>query len=568
MAQTTALGEKRMGLSASRKEDYNKLILAIQRGDLDDIEELLSTGLKINKPVDSTSLLYNAVEGGHVNVVKLLINCGSDVNIGRINDSVVANLMPSTMYEIDSPLHLACKLGHVDIVLELLSCGVDVNRTNQYGMTTVWKMAAEGKHDMLKLLLRHPNVDVALPSGDNCIPQLNSHTTPLIMAARESHDAVATLLCQHPSNDVNRADTQGRTALHYAAFNGNDQMTAMLLWRGAKIDSVDEDRVTPLYTACKHGHTDIVKRLLVAGADTSIAIRTDSSNNGFSPLHIAVFQGHMDVVRLLCDFNPEMIDMSTAKEKTPLILACYAGRRDVVLFLLQRGANSNVTDAFHQTPLLYALSHGIQAEASKSIFNDDKNDKVPKDQIRLDDVSRNQSPFSLYNEFDLRDDINNNDDISILELLIRHGADVNTLDIHQRSVGFYSITKGTLPQCVMMMKYGADIHPFDIVSFSKMANCDKLKALIQIDLRFRNVAKMCCKHQDIERTLERSLEHELTNPPSLKVQCRHVIRKTLLLKQNGALHKQTQELPIPKLLKWYILLNDVCNQFDVASKYT
>ncbi|XP_033742446.1 ankyrin repeat domain-containing protein 50-like isoform X2 [Pecten maximus] len=554
-----------MGLNTSRTEDYADLFLRIQRGDLDDIQQHLSTGIQINKQVDSTSVLYRAVKSGHVDVVKLLIDCGCDVNIGRTNESLVSKLLPSTLYEIESPLHRACELGHVDIVLQLLSAGADVNRKNQYGMTAVWKMAAEGKFDMLNLLLQHPNVDVALPSGDNSIPAMNSHTTPLIMAARKSHDAVAELLCQQCSNDVNRTDGQRRTALHYAANNGNDEMTAMLIQRGANIDCVDEDGVTPLYTASKHGHTAIVRRLLTAGADISTSTSTESASPGFYPLHIAVFHCHIDVVRLLCDACPEMVDVRTTTEKTPLILACYTGRRDIVLLLLKCGADPNVKDSLHQTPLLYALSQGLQMDQNRNINAENKNDQVAKSQLSVNDCSPIPNNFIGYSSYDYVDD---DDDVSVLERLILYGADVNTLDVHQRTFGFYSITKGTLSQSVVMMKYGAPIHPFDPITFSKMENCDKLKALIQIDLRFRNVARICCVNQLLQPTLEQYLEKELTKPASLKAQCRHMIRKDLLSKQLGALYKQTQELPLPKLLKWYILLNDICNQFDVSSKYT
>ncbi|XP_021339218.1 serine/threonine-protein phosphatase 6 regulatory ankyrin repeat subunit B-like isoform X2 [Mizuhopecten yessoensis] len=472
------------------------------------------------------------------------------------------------MFVTESPLHLACELGFVDIVLELLACGADVNRTNWYGMTAVWKMAVQGKLDILNLLLQHPDVDITVPSGDSCCPTIQSHTTPLIMAARESRTEVAALLCQHSSSDVNLTDRQGRTALHYAACNGNDEMTAILIQGGASSNSVDEDGITPLYTACKHGHTAVVRRILLAGADKSISMSSRSNNNGFYPLHIAVLQCHIDVVRLLCHTNPAMVDTRTVTGKTPLILACHNGRRDIVLFLLRCGADPNANDSFHQTPLLYALSHGIQKDTFKHISTDDKHGNIYKDQLSLDGDSTNNNPRYSDHEVVAVDEDNNEDDFSILEHLIHYGASVNTMDIHQQTCGFYSITKGTLPHCVVMMKFGADIHPFDPHSFSKMANCEKLKALIQIDLRFRNIAKTISVEQLLDPALERYLEHELMNPPSLKVQCRHAIRKTLLRKQFGALHKQTQELPIPKLLKWYILLNDICYQFDVPSKYT
>ncbi|XP_069129669.1 serine/threonine-protein phosphatase 6 regulatory ankyrin repeat subunit B-like isoform X2 [Argopecten irradians] len=538
-----------MGVGTSRTEDLDDFLRAIERGDMDDIQRYLSSGIK----VDSATALYKAMESGHVDVVKLLINSGCDINKGIINES---------------PLHHACQLGYVDIILELLSSGVDINRRDQYGMTAVWAMATAGNVNILRHLLQHPDVDVSLPSGDNSVPAVHSHTSPLIMAARQSHNAVADLLCQHHSNYVNFTDAQGRTALHYAACNGNDVMTSLLLERGAGIDCVDEDGVAPIYTASKHGHTTVVQKLLDSGANVSTPAVTCSTNSGFCPLHIAVFNGHFDVVRLFCDSSQSLVDVRTVSQKTPLILACYTGRRDIVLLLLKYGAEPNVKDSLHQTPLFYALSQELQAYNRNKVHSpciDNNNDKDSKSHQTLNNNCQISQQCIGNGDPGIVDD---DDDISVLEHLILFGADVSSLDVNQRSFWFYGIMKGTLSQCVVMMKYGAHIHPFKPITFSKMDNCDKLKALIQIDLRFREVARLCCCTRRLSPDLKRCLEEALANPPSLKVQCRHIIRNNLLSKKFGVLHKQTQELPIPKLLQWYILLNDVCNQFDISSKYT
>src|SRR5688500_9982707 len=62
----------------------------------------------------------------------------------------------------------------------------------------------------------------------------------------------------------------GFTALHYAAFFGQEEAARILLERGAQVEVVARNesiRVTPLHSAASGGHAAIVKQLLEAGAD-------------------------------------------------------------------------------------------------------------------------------------------------------------------------------------------------------------------------------------------------------------------------------------------------------------
>lgn len=56
--------------------------------------------------------------------------------------------------------------------------------------------------------------------------------------------------------------------------------------------------------------------------------------NLFSPLHIAAFKGHLNIVELLVMFKPSMIDWENKYKRTALLTAAVKGKADVVKYLL------------------------------------------------------------------------------------------------------------------------------------------------------------------------------------------------------------------------------------------
>src|SRR5678810_748083 len=105
-------------------------------------------------------------------------------------------------------------------------------------------------------------------------------------AMQGNKDAVRTLLKQ--GADVNAAQGDGMTALHWAAARGDANQVTMLVYAGARLEaSTRNGNYTPLLLAARSGRASAVKALLKAGANAMAA----SSAGGTTPLHFAASIG-------------------------------------------------------------------------------------------------------------------------------------------------------------------------------------------------------------------------------------------------------------------------------------
>ncbi|HEX7283182.1 MAG TPA: ankyrin repeat domain-containing protein, partial [Vicinamibacterales bacterium] len=110
-------------------------------------------------------------------------------------------------------------------------------------------------------------------------------------AARGDREAVRTLLKK--AADVNAAQGDGMTALHWAAMNGDTELAQMLLVAGANVRSTTRlGTYTPLYLASQQGHAAVIQALIKAGADVKAG-----TPNGTTPLMVAAASGEVEAVK-------------------------------------------------------------------------------------------------------------------------------------------------------------------------------------------------------------------------------------------------------------------------------
>lgn len=147
--------------------------------------------------------------------------------------------------------------------------------------------------------------------------------------------------------DVNAAQGDGMTALHWAAETGNRALAEMVLHAGAHTGVVTRlGDYTPLHLAARNGRAEVVRLLVDAGAD----LEAPTATGAVTPLHFGAASGNPAVVQALLDGGADVEAVETVRGQTPLIFAASAGRTDVVRLLLAAGADPTRTTTVVDIP--------------------------------------------------------------------------------------------------------------------------------------------------------------------------------------------------------------------------
>lgn len=340
---------------------------AASRGHQNALLLLLHCGANINQAnIDKNTPLHMAVNNGHLNCVKALIyfaeHSRRKVNINCVNDS------------LNTPLHLAAKWGYEGIARLLIENGAEPSLQNRYNKT-----AFDYAHNLKILhLLKSctPNLYEYIHITSTDVKALNCNDKSLVLKVQpkttessnvtkavenlklierilkaisygdvklacfymninyaayvDMNDKPNCTLC-HPlcecqrckkktgsgtsDFDVNFADTNGFTALHYAARYGLDELCNILLLNKANINSRNKKGQTPLHIAALNNKILVIRLLLDNGANINAI---DLAGN--TPLHDVSAMGNIGAAKILLSYNPD-ITMQNAADKSALTLA-------------------------------------------------------------------------------------------------------------------------------------------------------------------------------------------------------------------------------------------------------
>src|SRR6476659_2263573 len=134
-------------------------------------------------------------------------------------------------------------------------------------------------------------------------------------AIAKDREAVKTLL--KSGADVNAAQGDGMTALHWAARNGDAELTQMLLFAGANVKATTRlGGYTPLMMAAEQGNADVIKALIAGGSDAKAA-----NTMGTTPLMLAARSGNPQSVTTLVENGGEIEAREKTFGETPLMFA-------------------------------------------------------------------------------------------------------------------------------------------------------------------------------------------------------------------------------------------------------
>jgi ankyrin repeat protein len=169
-------------------------------------------------------------------------------------------------------------------------------------------------------------------------------------AERRDRAAVRTLLTG--GVDVNATQSDGTTALHWAAYHEDAESAALLIKAGANVNAANRYGVPPLALACTNGNAAVVKLLLEAGADANATMK-----GGETVLMMAARSGSVDAVKALLVRGAKH-DARERRGQTALMWAAAEGHPAVVRALIEAGADINATLDSGFTPLFFAVREG------------------------------------------------------------------------------------------------------------------------------------------------------------------------------------------------------------------
>ena len=159
--------------------------------------------------------------------------------------------------------------------------------------------------------------------------------SPIADAAMHGDFDSVRILIQE-GEEVNAAQGDGMTALHWAAENGDIEMLEMLISAGANSEAVTRlGRYTPLHLASKIGKDASVVSLLRLGS----AVNPRTTTGAVTPLHFAASSGSQVAVKALLDYGADVDAKEQQWGQTPLMFAAAFNRTEAIELLVAHGAD-------------------------------------------------------------------------------------------------------------------------------------------------------------------------------------------------------------------------------------
>ena len=434
--------------ATSFDRNYYPFMIACSYGLQETVRSMVTTGINPSGSHEAfIRPLQLAVCGGHIGTARFLISSGVDVDAGGLG--------------VDRPIALAVKKGLLSIV-ELLIDGRA-------------RLDARGE-------------------GPWC--------SILELAILYQHESIVQLLLKRGA-DVETRDYLERTALSCAASTGNTAIVQLLLDYGADINAKNPREMTVLHIAADSGVRTVAEILLDHGAkqaDTSILLAKDE--DGRMPLH---YSTSSDVVNLFVTRGAE-INARDSQEATPLLEAARSGLEDVILALVELGADPQAKNNEQETMLSILEDSNniklIETLRQKGVDSGDNGSgrtalhwTVAFAEMRLARVvsveqkkghesraslvgSKHKYKAAIVQAIERGSDVNAKDNSGSTslhlairrwimtpqlhrqstDLLLKHGADANEQDRNGDTPLHLAAFSGFLKAVTLLIEFGADLH--------------------------------------------------------------------------------------------------------------
>ncbi len=290
---------------------------AAQAGNLAEVRRLLKDGADVNAALgDGTTALHHAAMRGDAEMVQVLLYAG-------------ANVRAQTRLGGYTALHLASQRGHDAVLAELVKAGADPNQPTQTGATPLMLASASGHVLAVKQL-------IANKADLNAREKANEQTALMFAAAFDRPEVVKVLV------EVGADTSLASTIVDVSTLITPEDALNEDLRRASQPPAAQQATPAPSADA----PPDIPG--LTRGYTYNELI---GKQGGLGAIHYAARQGSQASVAALVaggvDVNAPMASDGT----TPLLMSIINGHYDLAMFLLENGADPNLTSAAGAAPL-------------------------------------------------------------------------------------------------------------------------------------------------------------------------------------------------------------------------
>lgn len=322
------------------------------------------------KGMNDLSLLHMCSISNSIDCFKILLHelDGFDINS-------VDNLQRTC-------LHLAACTQNSKIIEQLIKAGADVNLSDSFGRVALHYACIVCDLSCIKALLNKDTVlDVVDTNG--CTPfhyAAAYNENPDVMVYlfeagcnKGARDAKGNTFLHYAALNPNKATLemllvdnaseilsesciqQTCSPLHIAAFNSNLDVIKVLSNFIVNLDLLDTNGRSALHIAAYIGNEDCCEELIRQGASVFLK----ESVNRFTPVHMATIGGHVGCLKVLMKYDVSILaNYQDSYNRTPLMLASIFGHADVISFLVENSACVNQVDSNNRTALHHAVTNG------------------------------------------------------------------------------------------------------------------------------------------------------------------------------------------------------------------
>jgi ankyrin repeat protein len=382
-----------------------RLLRAAAAGDVAEVRAALGSGADVAATDDSRATpLVLAAYGNHVDVARVLVEAGADVNhkdrteqsayliatseVG--DDPRLLDLMLRSGARVQAKdsfngtgLIRAAERGFPTIIGRLLDAGIQVDHVNELGWTALHEAIILGKGTEPYVRVVEQLVDAG---ADAMLPSQRDGVRPIEHAQRRGFAAIETLLRKAAREmtpdtrllraaadgsvvaveaaladgaDVEARDDRERTALLLAVTRDHVDVARVLVARDADVNAVDDQRDTPFLVTGVTGSVEMLDALLPGRPDTALTNRF----GGVSVIP-ASERGHAEYVAAVLDRTDIDVNHVNDLGWTALLEAVILGdggrrHQEVVRILLANGADPSIADRDGVTALQHARDRGF-----------------------------------------------------------------------------------------------------------------------------------------------------------------------------------------------------------------